>query len=1577
MKPINTYFFLILVFISAVYTQTSAENLTITINANAFQILPGEKGFSTIEMEDFGAVSTAGEPQMPAKSFMIAIPSGARVSNVQIAANNRTEIEGRYKIQPVKPMLRSSGDELSYTSADYQKSRQEWQENYDAVYSRNALFPDKIGVYTGQGQWRKYHYVRVKFYPFQYNPRSDKLIHYSSCTVSIDYEMPVPGSKAWQESRKMLSDNVLDDIISKRIINFEAAQGWYQPKYQKKNLNAQNQYNYLIIVRDNTMRGAIVNFKNWKEKLGFGVKVVTLDSIFTHVNGGDDPERIWNFLQQNYSGENWGIRYVLLIGDIDVLPMRFLCPNNNGWPYSSDFYYANLTQNWDVDNDNRWGEPNDDNLDATPDVLVGRIPSNSPMTVTSILNNYMSFEQNTGAWKRHALFSMGVMDYNSSGKTDCAVLGENHLKKTIFNPRGWTYTTQYERDGISPSTFTSTEALSDNNFIGELGPQKNGIVNAVAHGSPGGMAGHVWFQDINGDGQCNYSRDANVNEATYTWFSRIDNIPANVQSVVFLCGCSTGPLIRADNTKLGSSLQILRTPMRSQGKTYIINGAPAVIASTAGSDYRQNWSKPQDGAAQSLNYYFFDELITKDLPAGDAFYNATVDFVTKHGWRRGVRVFNYYGDPSIGLKGIDYRPGGTDVVIHDSTNWGFAADYDSNGDMYVAVIATSNNDPGHIQIYKSTDHGSTWLKWNSITYRSPIFDVEVVVGKWGSGEFGDNRLLVFYSTSSGTQHVSRFPLAGGAAQDVLISSEGGQNTIFRTTAARDPNSKNFNVYFAYELFDSNSGNITTKVARSLNNGTSWQDWDSFPGYSTPSIDAGVNKNVYLAMRGQNLPYDVHIFRSTDAGENWSTNTNITQNFGADSYGEPIVAASTDPGAPTVWVAYPIWKNSRHDIHYTFSKNSGANWDKDYVLAQNTGLSNTVYMKGFNASPNQWMNVAFINTFAKPQVYWRYSAGTSPDAWSTPRIVNDFEAAGFTTQPPRLVYSPGATGSGSGVVYAGKKKLYFTAPWLTLEYVFYDDKPLEKFNLKIITEENKIRVNFKLKSARNVSVKIYSPLGELVKTLSDAQLSAGEHALHWDGRNNAGENVRQGNYFCVVKTANESANKGFYWKNEVNEQSNAGISDFNWMEIGNLDNSFVVSDLVVENLAIQYAATVTSIDANLNEGWVFRTENGGESWDRLGGLEACWSLSCLHQINEEVLLAGGLALTGEGPHGAIYRSENRGYDWGPVLWFPDGVVTDIIQTRDGHFYAATGWNGLIFKSEDGGHEWFPIAEFGERVHIYSLMQAANGDLFAGIVREGIEGQILFSEDGGAGWIVAEGLEGVTAVYDLLDTDDKMYAGVSGVDMGWVYQSETRGRTWGKTAELTNTEVRAVHCLLEYVPENSGIPILLAGTEMKHGPACTEVYAKQQNQSNWQAFGGSLDMANAVYTLAKTPHKILAGTGFMYGNIYVYDIEWETGVGNQENNLLPQTYDFTQNYPNPFNPKTEIAYQLPETSDVEIMIYNLQGRKVATLVRKKQQAGYYKISWDGLNDKHQAISSGIYFCRMLAGEFVTVRRMILLK
>ncbi|OQY73810.1 MAG: hypothetical protein B6D44_06160 [Ignavibacteriales bacterium UTCHB2] len=88
--------------------------------------------------------------------------------------------------------------------------------------------------------------------------------------------------------------------------------------------------------------------------------------------------------------------------------------------------------------------------------------------------------------------------------------------------------------------------------------------------------------------------------------------------------------------------------------------------------------------------------------------------------------------------------------------------------------------------------------------------------------------------------------------------------------------------------------------------------------------------------------------------------------------------------------------------------------------------------------------------------------------------------------------------------------------------------------------------------------------------------------------------------------------------------------------------------------------------------------------------------------------------------------------------------------------------------------------------------------------------------------------------------------------------------------------------------------------------------------------------------------------------------------------PTVYSLLQNYPNPFNPITTIKYSLPKVSDIKIIIYDILGREVATLVNEQQQPGNYEVKWDASN-----ISSGIYFYQLKTEKYVDTKKMILLK
>lgn len=108
---------------------------------------------------------------------------------------------------------------------------------------------------------------------------------------------------------------------------------------------------------------------------------------------------------------------------------------------------------------------------------------------------------------------------------------------------------------------------------------------------------------------------------------------------------------------------------------------------------------------------------------------------------------------------------------------------------------------------------------------------------------------------------------------------------------------------------------------------------------------------------------------------------------------------------------------------------------------------------------------------------------------------------------------------------------------------------------------------------------------------------------------------------------------------------------------------------------------------------------------------------------------------------------------------------------------------------------------------------------------------------------------------------------------------------------------------------------------------------------------------------------------------------TSIEN-DNGKLPLVYLLSQNYPNPFNPSTTINYQLPVNSYVTLKIYNILGKEVATLINEYKQAGNYGVEFSGkgLSSGMSAkggYASGVYFYKLEAGNFVQVKKMILLK
>jgi len=109
---------------------------------------------------------------------------------------------------------------------------------------------------------------------------------------------------------------------------------------------------------------------------------------------------------------------------------------------------------------------------------------------------------------------------------------------------------------------------------------------------------------------------------------------------------------------------------------------------------------------------------------------------------------------------------------------------------------------------------------------------------------------------------------------------------------------------------------------------------------------------------------------------------------------------------------------------------------------------------------------------------------------------------------------------------------------------------------------------------------------------------------------------------------------------------------------------------------------------------------------------------------------------------------------------------------------------------------------------------------------------------------------------------------------------------------------------------------------------------------------------------------------YADIYVSDKITDVHAG--KGSVYPKAFQLLQNYPNPFNPSTQITYTLAKSTNVSLRIYDILGREIATLVNGKNQPGEHTITWNASN-----VPSGVYFYRIVAGDFVQTKKMVLTK
>jgi hypothetical protein len=473
-------------------------------------------------------------------------------------------------------------------------------------------------------------------------------------------------------------------------------------------LNNFQTYDYLIITTENLYNAITTStFIGWKTLIGYNVKIVNItDNEISSQTGNDLSEKIRNFLRSYY--QNWGIEYVLIVGNHATIPMRYCYPDPTNhrfdiFDYTSgevptDYYYADLTNSdsdsWDSDGDGYYGEYGQDAPDFFPEVYVGRIPTNVKSRITYALDKTVTFEQDTGDWKENALHA-GAFFYftNEGGSGDPAMDGAKlsyYIEKDIMI--SWTISHYSEQEGLEKSVY-SWPALNEAAFINDWRNGQYSVVNWQGHGWTNRVARKVWSWD-NGNGI------PEANEIHWPDFININsNLDDDFPSIVTAESCYVGCPEPATGGNLG--IDLLTDPSM---------GASIGVIASARSPYGSfDWPN-NPGGSDSIIYEFNRFMINDSKKVGEALYDSKYYCNLNYGWAHWAEyldmyTFNLFGDPSLSIEGIIVENLPPDKPKIDGSNKG------SPGTEYTYSIIASDPDEDSLYVKWDWDDGtsSDWL----------------------------------------------------------------------------------------------------------------------------------------------------------------------------------------------------------------------------------------------------------------------------------------------------------------------------------------------------------------------------------------------------------------------------------------------------------------------------------------------------------------------------------------------------------------------------------------------------------------------------------------------------------------------------------------------------------------------------------------------------------------------------------------------------------------------------------------------------------------------------------------------------
>ncbi len=424
------------------------------------------QGYEQIQFAGCMQSALAGQPSLPWHSISLMLPQGTEAVAIEVELSDFQTLEGSHNLYPYQSALTYSDP-----------VRRQFEKD-EALYASKSTYPSQAYGQLSTHYMNGVGFAFSAFTPVQYVPATGEVRYATKATVRI-----TTGAAKTDQSRKLW----LNGDNATRAMRLAQNPDMLQT-YDSKGRTVGG-YDLLVVTKQQWVN-AFGEYEKFYQDRGLRTRVIDLETILSTMEGRDNPEKLRNYIIQEY--EENGIMMVNLAGDVPIIPYRGLyCHVDSGSGYDdsdipADLYYAALDGTWNDDNDNRWGEIGEDDL--LPEIGIGRMCFSNQNELDNMLHKAITYQTAPvlGEFRQVIMAGEHLFDDPlSNGSQYLELLIGTHDDNgytTTGIPEDYEFTRLYEEEGNWSGTRLRNAVNAGTQYVHHDGHANTGYVAGWANG---------------------------------------------------------------------------------------------------------------------------------------------------------------------------------------------------------------------------------------------------------------------------------------------------------------------------------------------------------------------------------------------------------------------------------------------------------------------------------------------------------------------------------------------------------------------------------------------------------------------------------------------------------------------------------------------------------------------------------------------------------------------------------------------------------------------------------------------------------------------------------------------------------------------------------------------------------------------------------------------------------------------------------------------------------------------------------------------------------------------------------------